>query len=89
MTEEKMLKKSAEKNHPKRLKIQQKWLIIMDLCPACEIAKEILQADIASGQIRIITPRDKKAVEILMTLGISEVPALIHEFTDHTYKKKW
>jgi len=48
-----------------------------------------LKAKISSGEIKILTPSNRKAVEIVQALNLREVPVLAQELDDGTFRKEW
>jgi hypothetical protein len=69
--------------------VVQRYLVTMKGCEACEYAKKKLKAKISSGKIKILTPYNKKAVEIIRALNLHEVPVLAQELDDATFRKEW
>ena len=77
------------KSKKKQKRVVQRYLISMRGCGACEYERERLKAKITSGEIKILTPSNYKAVEILQFLNLREVPVLAQELDDGTFRKEW
>jgi len=78
-----------KKAKKKQKRVVQRYLISMRGCEACDYAKKKLKAKITSGEIKILTPSNYKAVEILQFLNLREVPVLAQELDDGTFRKEW
>jgi ATP-dependent exoDNAse (exonuclease V) beta subunit len=73
----------------KRKHVVQRYLLTMRGCESCDYAKMRLKAKISSGEIKILTPSNRKAVEIVQALNLREVPVLAQELDDGTFRKEW
>ncbi len=73
----------------KQKHVVQRYLLSMRGCEACDFAKKKLKAQILSGKIKVLTPSNYKAVKIFQTLNLREVPVLIQELNDGTFRKEW
>jgi hypothetical protein len=80
--------KRMNKAKKKQKHVVQRYLLTMRGCEACDYAKKKLKAKIMSGKIKILTPSNRKVVEILQSLNVRAVPVLVQEFDDGTFRKE-
>lgn len=59
--------------------IQQLYLLTEDGCPGCMEAMEEFMDDIADGTLKVLDVTSDKGIDIVMALGLTEIPALVIE----------